>query len=424
MRVLIIGGGLGGLTLAHGLLKEGIEVQVFERSATPNERPASYGLHLAAGGLIALHNALPAANWRRLIEGTVPARDVVRFTNPIDLHVLGLRNKEFPENTTDPVTRRRAVSRDVLRDALLIGLNIETRRETDVIQWGKKFFDYKIEADGTVTAHFADGTSSNGDLLVGADGSNSRVRKQLLPGLERLDRGIVNIAGRAPLTPALQSALPTGMTDGSVVNLVPNGRGWLFCSTWPVSVTERASVGADAYMIWACVGSRDDYPKDPEKMTTEELKLFVQQRITRWAPGIRTVIAGTAAETLAPVVMRSMPQLNAWNPSQVTVLGDAIHNMTPLAGIGANTALRDAETMRAALTMPGAARIIAQVGTYETNMRTYANEALALSTSNARNAVGDKTIGRRAFRTMLRIGRKFPPVNKLMFGPSPMNGDR
>ncbi len=64
MRVLIIGGGLGGLTLAHGLRNSGIGVAVHERSSRTGPQPAGYGIHINDHGNRALHACLPEENWR------------------------------------------------------------------------------------------------------------------------------------------------------------------------------------------------------------------------------------------------------------------------------------------------------------------------------------------------------------------------
>jgi 2-polyprenyl-6-methoxyphenol hydroxylase-like FAD-dependent oxidoreductase len=111
-----------------------------------------------------------------------------------------------------------------------------------------------------------------------------------------------------------------------------------------------------------------------------------------------------------------MPQLPGWTPSRVTLLGDAIHNMTPMAGIGANTALRDADELRRSLIAP--ADPINSIATYETAMRDYANRALKLSTRNATNAALATPANRAAFRTLLRIGSHFAPLPHRMFGPT------
>jgi 2-polyprenyl-6-methoxyphenol hydroxylase-like FAD-dependent oxidoreductase len=74
MKVVIAGAGagLGGLCLAHGLRRAGVDVQVLERRPTPADQPSSYGIHLNASGLGALHACLPAANWAQPAASAVP----------------------------------------------------------------------------------------------------------------------------------------------------------------------------------------------------------------------------------------------------------------------------------------------------------------------------------------------------------------
>jgi 2-polyprenyl-6-methoxyphenol hydroxylase-like FAD-dependent oxidoreductase len=88
--------------------------------------------------------------------------------------------------------------------------------------------------------------------------------------------------------------------------------------------------------------------------------------------------------------------------------------MTPMAGIGANTALRDADTLRRALLAPGP--LVEQVGRYEEQMRGYAKRALALST---RNAAAPARLPRLAFRTVLRVAEAVPPVKRRLFSTAP-----
>ncbi len=82
-----------------------------------------------------------------------------------------------------------------------------------------------------------------------------------------------------------------------------------------------------------------------DRRTPAQLRELVAERVAKWSPAVSHLIAVTDPATIAPVSLRTMPQLTAWAPSDVTLLGDAIHNMTPMAGIGANTALRDADEL-------------------------------------------------------------------------------
>jgi 2-polyprenyl-6-methoxyphenol hydroxylase-like FAD-dependent oxidoreductase len=156
-----------------------------------------------------------------------------------------------------------------------------------------------------------------------------------------------------------------------------------------------------------------------DAFTPERLRDLVAARIAAWAPALRGLVATTDPGTIAPVSLRSMPALTAWPASDVTLLGDAIHNMTPMAGIGANTALRDADGLRQALLAPGPDDITARVGRYEEQMRGYANQALALSTRNARNAASPRRLPRLAFRSALRLAESVPPAKRRMFGGTP-----
>jgi 2-polyprenyl-6-methoxyphenol hydroxylase-like FAD-dependent oxidoreductase len=328
-------------------------------------------------------------------------------------------DRETPAITDDPVTRRRGIRRDALRDALLHGLD-NSPHAAGVVHWDKTFTHYDLLPDDSVRVWFADDTHTDGDLLVGADGSNSRVRHQRLPDLERLDLGIVNIAGSLPLTPELAHLLPDTLTDGSVNNIVSAGPGWMFLATWRTPDTPGPAPMNGDQIVWAWAALRSSYPDGVEQLSGHELGTLVADRIRGWAPVMQRIVTDTDPAMIAPVPLRSMPPLPSWPSTTVTLLGDAIHNMTPMGGVGANTALRDAEALRAAL-IEGASRpdkISEAVAAYEQRMRTYANDALSLSTRNARNAASEARLPRITFRLLLRLAEAFPSIKRAMFHPT------
>jgi 2-polyprenyl-6-methoxyphenol hydroxylase-like FAD-dependent oxidoreductase len=235
------------------------------------------------------------------------------------------------------------------------------------------------------------------------------VRGLRLPGLNRQDLGIVNVSGRLTLTRPLLASLPAGLTDGSVNNVVPAGPGWMFLSAWDAPDAGR-------YLVWAWAANRDSYPADPTTLDPAALRDHVADRTRHWAPALNRLITTTDPDTVTAIPLRTMPALEPWEPNAVTLLGDAIHNMTPMAGIGANTALRDADELRRALLGPGP--LAGRIGSYETTMRAYANAALALSTRNARGAATSKRLPRSAFRTVLRVAEAVPAVGRRVF-PAP-----
>ena len=191
----------------------------------------------------------------------------------------------------------------------------------------------------------------------------------------------------------------------------------MFVSTWRA---DSPGAGARYFVVWAWAAARGTYPAGIDSFTPQQLRDLVSGQISRWSPALRRLVAATDPATVSAVPLRTMPALDPWPPSNVTLLGDAIHNMTPMAGIGANTALRDADHLRRALTEPGAASTVARVGTYEEQMRGYANQALALSSRNARNAASADRLPRLAFRTVLRIAEAVPPVKRKMFRTAPL----
>jgi 2-polyprenyl-6-methoxyphenol hydroxylase-like FAD-dependent oxidoreductase len=406
MRVVIAGAGLGGLCLAHGLRRDGVDVVVLERHTSPDGRPAGYGIHLNADGLGALHACLPERNWAQLLETSTLAPDVVRFHGQ-DLRVLAERDHAGTPANTDPVTRRRAVNRDALRDALLVGLDATDTTSTGggVIRWGCAFDRFEYTEDG-VRVHCADGSVVAADLLVGADGANSRVREQRLPEVRRRDLGIVNIAGRVRLTTDLASTLPANLIDGAVNNVVPARPGWMFLSTWNAGAAAR-------FIVWAWAADRSTYPDDLGTAGPGRLLDLVRDRTLTWAAPLRRIIEETDPATVAAIPLKTMPELPDWQPTTVTLLGDAIHSMTPMAGIGANTALHDAGTLRRHLAAGAALDV--RVAGYEHEMRGYANAALALSTRNARGAATTSRLPRSAFRTVLRLAEAVPPIKQRMF---------
>jgi 2-polyprenyl-6-methoxyphenol hydroxylase-like FAD-dependent oxidoreductase len=412
MRVVIVGAGLGGLTLAHGLRAAGMDTAVYERSPRTGPQPASYGIHINAHGNRALHASLPGENWAAFDENTVAAPDVVRFRSPSLRVLTDLAPGAAAAESADPVLHRRAVRRQALHRSLTMGLD-------DVIAWDKTFEAYTRQADGKVRVEFADGSHTIGDLLVGADGSNSRVRRQYLPHLVRHELGILTIAGRLPLRHPAAQALPSDMTDGSVNNVVPPEPGWMFASTWPASShpdsTATRHTSEEDFLVWAYAAARSAYPDDVESFSPERLAHLVTGRVAGWDLRVADMIEASDPATVAPVALRSMSTLPEWQASNVTVLGDAIHNMTPMAGIGANTALRDADGLRRVLVEPGPAALTERVERYEQHMRGYANDALALSTRNANNAASDRRLSRMAFGTLLRVAERVAPVKRAVF---------
>ena len=253
--------------------------------------------------------------------------------------------------------------------------------------------DTKPGVDGRVTAYFSDGTSATADVLIGADGANSRVRQQLLPDAERIDTGILAIAGKHRLDGA---NLPRALREDANM-IIPTGSGFLFTAVWQpdrtMIVEEPAPDGflldnSTAYTFWAYADQASRFPLDSRALSGTDLQGVVLDRTAGWAPALRELIGGSDPSTVNAIQVRSATPVDPWPTGRVTLLGDAIHNMTPMAGIGANTALRDADLLRRQLiaVASGERDLIPALHEYEEQMLDYGFAAVKRSLNNARQA--------------------------------------
>lgn len=361
---------------------------------------------------------MPLSNWTRLQGLFTSAGTKLYFRDP-QLNILAEKDEAELSGKPEQEVERSGIPRVDLRDALLDGLNA-------IVQWGKVFQNYDTLPDGTVRVFFEDGTTVDGDLLVGADGPNSAVRHQVLPTIQRLDLGVTAIAGRYILDEENTKRLTPEITNGSLNNIVPTGKGWMFTSAWRSRPVEHAANGveetagrvAEHYVVWAYVIPSNDAPDGKDRTDASVLHQLVAKGIKSWSPELQELIQGADPSATKCFPLKSMPILESWKSSNITLIGDAIHNMTPMAGKGANTALRDAEVLTKHLVDAAAARVtlLESVRLYEEEMRGYANEALGLSTQNALNASNGGSIQRLFFRGFLFVVEAFPSVKRATLG--------
>src|SRR5580693_5706689 len=200
LHVLIAGGGLSGLALAQGLLKDGHTCEVFERDAD-DSRKIGYYLHMNADGGEALRRCLPADLFELYAETSRRTYDRQESVVLDDqLNELSSQPHLGPPNAGErPHT---GVHRRTLRSILRARLD-------DSFRPGKTVTAYQ-ETPARVAVTLADGSTAEGDVLVGADGIRSAVRRQKLPGTTVIDAGVrgLGVFGRTPLTPDLLEQLP------------------------------------------------------------------------------------------------------------------------------------------------------------------------------------------------------------------------
>jgi 2-polyprenyl-6-methoxyphenol hydroxylase-like FAD-dependent oxidoreductase len=431
LSVMIVGAGTGGLCLAHALRHAGVDVQVYERDRTRVDGLQGYRVGINAHGLAALEAALAPELYATFLATC--ARTPGHF-NMLTERMSELLSVKIGESE---INGGKSVSRMTLRQVLLTGLE-------DCVHFDKTFVEYEQHGDGRVRARFADGTSATADLLVGADGARSKVRRQLLPHAKLENTGIVSLAAKVPMTEPNRALLPPKVLDGITLISAPKGYGGIIHVmefNWDgagvKSDVNAQTGGSDAallarwpgllydntrdYLMWGVWGARRNVPADPMKLEAPARLALAMQMTDGWHPDLRALIRASDLSTTFAVDVRTSVPVDPWPASNVTVLGDAIHLMTPGRGVGANTALRDAQLLGAQLARVarGELPLMEAVAGYEAQMRRYGFHAVAESRKqfDERDAIHRPIVGRfalGAMRTAMRVVNNVPPLKRRM----------
>lgn len=323
-QVAIIGAGIGGLALARLLQRYAphVEAHLFERDEDEDSRTQGYLLGVDDDGVRVLQQILP------------------------DLHDMSCPQSSTAFNLTGPDLTMwaalpfpgMAIGRTHLRRALSSGLTIH---------WGKRFQRYEETKEG-VHVIFEDGSRSERmDLVVGCDGSRSRVRRQRCPRLQYDSIGVSSVTGSVQIPPEsiprVSECIERGMTRAF------NKRGFslllmkfvaqhpdqiLWVITFPSTITEPFPMPVNA------------------QPTSEELEVVHQWVVhhvqtLNFHQDLLHLVRSTACSDVSVLrelhAMVPLPEANPLAPTtRVTLLGDAAHSMTTHRGRGANTTLEDA----------------------------------------------------------------------------------
>ncbi len=422
-RVVIIGGGIGGLCLAQGLKKVGVEVSVFERDRSPTARTQGYRIHISPRGAQALRECLPAALWQAFADSCGRSPHSFRF---LTHRMEELLRVEAPADGTAEL--HYSASRSRLRQVLLTGLD-------EVIQFDRVFSRYEVLADGRVRAHFEDGRSTDGDVLVGADGGNSRVRGQLLPLAQRVDTGIRALGGKVVLDDRTRAELPPSLLQGPTLVRAPAAHAMFLAAQEMVGAdgkidlrdslrSERPAVASlrfednQSYLMWGLSGRGADsgFPTGPGQMADEALRDLALRICSDWHPDFSRMIRMTDPSTIGGIAIRTSVPVKPWPTGRVTLIGDAIHSMTPYRGIGGNVALRDASLLarKLAAARRGEMPLIKAIHEYEAAMIEYGFRAVKRSLQAAEQAHASTALQLRIGNAIFRLVNRLPALKARM----------
>jgi 2-polyprenyl-6-methoxyphenol hydroxylase-like FAD-dependent oxidoreductase len=303
MRALIIGAGIGGLSAAIALHKVGISATVLEQAPQIQE---------VGAGLSLWSNAVKALRQMGLEQRIVPLGSVIESAKTFTAEgclLIDIDMRQLNEEAGAPsICIHRADLQQCLMDML----------QPHVVVTNAKCIGLRQDAHG-VKVLLENGKTEVGDFLIGADGIDSIVRRELVDSSASRYAGYTCWRG---VVDFVSSELHSGQTilaigRGSQIGLFPCG-------------TRRT--------YWfATKNAAEDKPDSPEVRKAEVAKLS-----ENWMSPIRAVIASTDEGAIIKNDVRDRPPLRSWGRDRVTLLGDAAHPTTPNLGQGACQALEDA----------------------------------------------------------------------------------
>ena len=395
--VLIIGAGVSGLALAQGLSKHNVPFQVYERDTSLTARAQGYRFRISDEAILALRQNLATQHFEKLehscavVTGSssnVP-NAVLSATSGASVRGLFQPGQKIPLDTQ---AKPWSVDRSVLRKVLMEGIE-------DCIHFEKSFESYR-ETDDGVVVRFTDGSKAHGLLLVGADGSLSRVRQQLLPEYRLLDTEGRLLFGQTDMTDVFMAHFSAEAAKALTLIRGPE----VSCLLEPMRFPEDAAHVPADYVYWVLFLRSDNAElglQDTTYLETQEATKLAQSLTSNWHPCFRCLFDdANEGQTSVFRVVSAHPPLPSWEHSlaPVTLVGDAIHPMSPTAALGATSALHDSGELVRVLAQRGLGNGIEGLRSCEEATRKFAGQALG------RSLLGGKAVfGMRPFDELPKI---------------------
>lgn len=317
VHAMIMGGGIAGPATAMALQRAGIDATVYEAYDRTADGVGAF-LTLAVNGLDALrllglddHVTRLGIDTPRITLRNGAGRPLATFAN-------GPRR---PDGT---------VSSTLRRADLYVALRDEAVRRGVEVRYGKRLVDARSEADGVV-AWFADGSSARGDLLIGADGLRSQVRRVIDPS--------------APPARYVGLLNTGGFTRGVEVDAPPGDMQMVF--------GRRCFFGylpaPDGSVWWFANPPRAEEPADGELAASTEAWRAELVALLEADAGPAAELVRRAHELLPAWPTHDLPSVPTWHRGRMVIVGDAAHATSPSSGQGASMALEDAVVLAKAL---------------------------------------------------------------------------
>jgi 2-polyprenyl-6-methoxyphenol hydroxylase-like FAD-dependent oxidoreductase len=306
---IIIGGGIGGLTCAIAMAKRGFDVVVFEQAS--EFRPLGAGIVLWINAMRVLKELGLAEEL--LLRGNRLKTFAIKRYDGKQLTQTNIQTLE-EEFSIPSIGIDRAELHEVLMN------RIPTHRR----HFGERLI-HCIQTKNKATAIFESGTKISADLIIGADGIHSEVRKKIL--------------GDSPLRDAQQICF-RGICDATSIVLE---RSHMFEAWGKSKRFGIVPIGHDK-IYWYLTLNRNNTLEPPQ-----EPKEFLLEKFQDWVAPIPAILSHTSPHFFLRNDLYDRPPVNRWHQGRIVLLGDAAHPMTPDLGQGAAMAIESAAVLASCL---------------------------------------------------------------------------
>jgi 2-polyprenyl-6-methoxyphenol hydroxylase-like FAD-dependent oxidoreductase len=360
-KIAIVGAGPGGLTLAKLLQLKGANVKLYERDFDKNARVQGSPLDLHdESGLAAIRKANLLNEFK---QHFLPRADRKLITNELAEIFFSDHDTKLEENFGSEYFRPE-IDRGTLRKILLESLKPEA------VVWDSHFVSMEARDAGWLL-HFKNGLSHYADMVIAADGANSKIRpyitniKSFYSGITMLEGNIYEAEKAAP----------------NMNHFLNGGKIMAFGNSKDLFIGQKGN---------GDIGFGASFKADENWVTNNGLDYTDKKQVLNW---FTTAYSGwgsiwyelfeNAAAPFIPRPIYCMPLDQTWETlPNLTMLGDAAHVMPPFAGEGANMAMWDALELSECLTNEKYQTSKEAIASFETGMRKRAVIAAAESLDN------------------------------------------
>ncbi|MFD1605593.1 FAD-dependent oxidoreductase [Flavobacterium artemisiae] len=377
-RIAVIGGGMGGLLLARLLqMKNGI-VKVYERDLNQEIRVQGSPLDLHEdSGIKAMKeadlldefykNVRPNASKARIVDQNFK----IRFDEHHIPETASAKNTDEKQHSLAAISKPRPeIDRSALRNILVNSL------ENDTLVWNSQFDSMEKQGNGW-KIHFKNGSEAYADLVIAADGANSKVRpylskiKPIYSGITMIEGTIYNAKENAP-------------------NFFDFSKGGKVLAFGNEQTIMYGTKGDGSLMFLTSTKTPENWITESDLDFNDHLKMYewFKEVYKDWSFEWHELFTSQELYFI-PRPQYYFPLNQTWETQEnLTMIGDAAHRMPPFAGKGANLALLDALELAENLTSTPFSDILSALSDFEKRMIKRAAEATKETLTNAEQLFG------------------------------------